>query len=416
MPAFNLEHERQRIQEAGLEFGSKVNSVKDNLRTLVAERTEAPSYFKLHVKENAVTADGYEHRGDLNSSFTKSEEEAQSSAIAERFRLETEGFNKAKKEFWNLPLYSTVLLFSPPPDMAIKGYAGYSMAYFYHIMPGKTSDEREIKAVAWVNRFDKEDQVSILDAFSEKKDIKPCEQSILTSPVTAKGAVSDTQSFKTLWSMVQKVYHDKKYANFICPPATVMEQYLLNGEELMKNKHLELDLMVDEIAKQLSLGASQDQIIDKFNIMLGLADRELLHKNWGHVDAVRMVPPGDSKLTFPQAQVLFDRNKHLGENVRKTETPCGPSGGMRKTTVTSIVSGISGQSTPVNNWSFTVKRENSAPFSVLNFGNNNLRVRDFEFDQPGPCRMCMKDVTCGPCQICESCNDKIDIQELSTGE
>jgi len=41
-----------------------------------------------------------------------------------------------------------------------------------------------------------------------------------------------------------------------------------------------------------------------------------------------------------------------------------------------------------------------------------INARDFEFDQPGPCRICEKDVPCGPCKICESCNDKIDLKEL----
>lgn len=38
-------------------------------------------------------------------------------------------------------------------------------------------------------------------------------------------------------------------------------------------------------------------------------------------------------------------------------------------------------------------------------------TRDFEFDQPGPCRLCERDVPCGPCMICEACNDKIDAGE-----
>lgn len=41
------------------------------------------------------------------------------------------------------------------------------------------------------------------------------------------------------------------------------------------------------------------------------------------------------------------------------------------------------------------------------------KERDFDFDQSGPCRLCGKDAPCGPCKICESCNDKIDINEIA---
>lgn len=34
--------------------------------------------------------------------------------------------------------------------------------------------------------------------------------------------------------------------------------------------------------------------------------------------------------------------------------------------------------------------------------------REFDFDEAGPCRLCGKDVPCGPCKICETCNDEID--------
>jgi hypothetical protein len=30
--------------------------------------------------------------------------------------------------------------------------------------------------------------------------------------------------------------------------------------------------------------------------------------------------------------------------------------------------------------------------------------QDYEFDQPGPCRICGEDVPCGPCKICAACD------------
>jgi hypothetical protein len=54
------------------------------------------------------------------------------------------------------------------------------------------------------------------------------------------------------------------------------------------------------------------------------------------------------------------------------------------------------------------KKESNDIFRSINFP---VKERDFEFDQKGPCKLCGKDVLCGPCKICELCNDKIDIQE-----
>lgn len=41
----------------------------------------------------------------------------------------------------------------------------------------------------------------------------------------------------------------------------------------------------------------------------------------------------------------------------------------------------------------------------------SIKNREYKFDQSGPCRLCGEDVPCGPCQVCESCNDKIDQEE-----
>lgn len=41
----------------------------------------------------------------------------------------------------------------------------------------------------------------------------------------------------------------------------------------------------------------------------------------------------------------------------------------------------------------------------------STKQRDFEFNESGPCRLCQRDVPCGPCFICERCNDSIDMSE-----
>lgn len=41
----------------------------------------------------------------------------------------------------------------------------------------------------------------------------------------------------------------------------------------------------------------------------------------------------------------------------------------------------------------------------------STKQRDFEFNEAGPCRLCGRDVPCGPCFICERCNDSIDSSE-----
>ncbi len=62
----------------------------------------------------------------------------------------------------------------------------------------------------------------------------------------------------------------------------------------------------------------------------------------------------------------------------------------------------------------TVRQESNDIFRNLNTSPKTVtKDRDFDFDQPGPCRLCERDVPCGPCKICESCNDKIDVKELS---
>lgn len=52
-------------------------------------------------------------------------------------------------------------------------------------------------------------------------------------------------------------------------------------------------------------------------------------------------------------------------------------------------------------------------FKSLNYKKIDKKQRSFDFDEPGPCRLCGSDAPCGPCKICMSCNDKLDASEMS---
>src|SRR3989344_8334193 len=285
MPAFNLEHERRRLAEQGMSPDVRVGSTRDNLRTLVFERTHMPSFFALTVKGENVTSIGYEHRGDLNNTFIKSEEEAPTERIAKRYALETQGYRQVREQFFVLPLHSTIMLFSPSPDKPIPGYPGHTPIYFYHILPGKKDDEREIKALSWDTWFSKDDQAQILDGFNPDTKVLPTEQSILTSPVSVKGG-EGTESFYMLWNSLRDYFKQKRYTHFSIPPAFLMEQYLLHGSELMRNQYLDLDIMIESLAQRLAKGASRDEIADDFDTMLGTGDKILLHKDWGRQESL----------------------------------------------------------------------------------------------------------------------------------
>lgn len=61
----------------------------------------------------------------------------------------------------------------------------------------------------------------------------------------------------------------------------------------------------------------------------------------------------------------------------------------------------------------TSQPESNDIFKSLNYKKGERKVRKFEFNEPGPCRMCGRDVYCGPCKICEGCNDRIDANEIA---
>ena len=350
MPAFNLEHEQRRLAEQGMPDSAKVPSARDNLRTLVFERTHTPSFFVLTARAGKVTSVGYEHRGDLTNTFAKSEEEAQTARIEARYALENKGYRKASEQFFELPLHSTIMLISPPPNEPIPGYPGHTPIYFYHILPGQTQDEREIKALSWDTWFTMEDQAQILNGFNPDAWVLPTEESILTSPINVSGK-EGTQSFHMLWEALRDYFRKKGYTHFAVPQGVLMEQYLLHGEELMRNQHSELDVMMESLAQRLAGGATRDEIADDFDIMLGKGDKDLLHKDWGHQQTIHMNVPRHTIPDRPPAFAVFQQNRYLGENVRQVMTFCGMSTGMKATPF-----GSPKTEAQVNTWSFTVKK------------------------------------------------------------
>lgn len=331
MGAFNIEHEQRRLKEKDIRSEDCVKSLEHQLRSLLAERTETTNPFTLEADKDEVRAVGFGHRGDLNLSYKKSVEEAPSEKIARRFHLENDGYNKAKEYFFKLPLYSTVLLFSPPPDTKIEGYPGYSLAYFYHILPSddaKDKHKRTIKALSFINRFTKEEQASILNSLGCENVAKPKESSILLSPVGVYGLGKDTKSFETIWNTLEREYKKEK-KDFFMPSFKTMEKFLLNGEELWNNKYETLATMISEIGKMISNGATEEELKDKWSIMLNLADQELLHKDITTEAHNKRDYSSFYDYSHSQQGLIFDQYKHLSFEPRVAATSCGSSGGMK---------------------------------------------------------------------------------------
>lgn len=326
MPAFNLDDERKRLREPGLSQQAKTDSTRDSVRTYLMERTGAPSYFRLEANPEAVTAVGYEQRGDLDNSYAKSVQEAEKDDIAKRYRLENEGYAEVKKQFFDLPLYSTIMLFSPSPDVPIPGYPGHGMTYFYHILPHAEKKKRVIKALAIKNYFTKDEQAEILTTIGAKAQVSPTEEGILRTPVAAYSGTEDAGSMGMLWEKVDEVYSRRpREADFPRPSFNVLKRYMLHGKELWDKKHQALSLMTEDMAKRIIRGESDENLAKDWDIMLNLADKELLHE-----DVSPALPGEDMVLrVIPDREtVIFDRYRHLSFAPRRMPTPCGLSAGL----------------------------------------------------------------------------------------
>lgn len=327
MSAFNFEHIHQRVAEPGVT--NLLTSVADEIWTLTSERMGPGmlSPFVQQATSNTVTATGYEHRGDLSKSYSLSLEQAPEAIIAIRYALEIAGYEKAKQLFFNLPPYSTVLLFSPPPEdtggrFRELGYASHSMAYFYHILPGENENTRTIKSLTCMHRLSMEEQAQILNNLYGEDVVKPTERSVLLNPMGISVLTEDTASFKLLWSEIEKVYN-AKHRDFILPPLKLAEEMLLNGRELQKSRDKVLALMIDELAQEIAMGKSEHEIRTRWNIMLNLADSRRLSQDFStnKKETTSLEP-----LSIYQAQAIFMHYQHLDYEPKQIATACGLSG------------------------------------------------------------------------------------------
>lgn len=335
--SYNIQYEHNRLAEEGFIEASRRISLVENLRAEIAERVQMVNPFELHLNASQVTAKGYEHRGDISSTFKKSEDVAEEQGrdpVAKRFALENEGYEAAKKEFATRPLFSTVALFSPAPRVPIEGYPGYNLMYFYHILPGEKPDTRTIKALALINRFDKREQAEILENIERGKPVSPTEEDILLSPrgIDSSSVIPDTTSFRTIWKEVENVYK-RKERDFKIPSVDVAESYLLFGEMAWKHRHAKIQTMMESIAQSIEYGISEndEDLQERWRILLNLADRELLHADFSeHMPVVNVRL---QRVENADARVLFDAYAHLNGDVRQTTTSCGASGGIGKKSI-----------------------------------------------------------------------------------
>lgn len=333
MPAFELDFDRNRIAEmqaAGMARDVQIQSVATNLRTYNLERTGVPSPFELQVDNGRVQQAGYEHRddGDLDASYKKSEETATESRVEKRYALENKGYGEVKKKFFELPIGSTILLMSPPPDESIPGYPGHSNAYFYHILPdsGGNPKKRTIKALTWVNYFDLDEQAEVLNELGAEKAVTSAEASILSQPVYASGSEGSTESFRLLWERMGRLYQSRRRPeNFRYVPFEIAEKHLLYGKELWEKQHQALARMTTNLAQRLVNGESDEELADDWDIMLNLADGELLHKDISDQLSEKSFVIDE---TVMPGRVIFDHYAEYSYAPRVVATPCGLSAGL----------------------------------------------------------------------------------------
>ncbi|CAN5203039.1 hypothetical protein BH11PAT1_BH11PAT1_5010 [soil metagenome] len=324
MAAYNLENEQRLLTQLGnIPFEKKVLYVQDQLRATVAERNNATNHFSLVAEKSQTIADGLSEYGDLT--FKKSEDLAPTDRIAMRYALENLGWESARKKFFELPLYSSVLLFSPPPTIKIEGYDGGSMAYFYHILPHEDGDpeKRTIKALTWMHTLDKQEQAHLLNTLERDVagPIAPSEESVLLHPVWIKGDVDGTRSFRKLWKVVEDMYHNKQ-RDFLLPDRETAEEQLLHGDKVWRDRYRDLSDMTREIALDIVGGATALELKKKWRIMINKGDEDMknpyaIYKK----DQEFVTTKANNKGT-----VIFEEYNHLNKEIEMRATPCGLSG------------------------------------------------------------------------------------------
>lgn len=349
MAAWNHEHERSRLSEAGVTRERGLSSTQQQLWSLLAERTEDLNPFDLEVDlalhgQGEVTAEGFSHRGDLSNSYQRSVQAAENETIVRRYQLENQGYEKARELFFDLPLYSTILLLSPPADVPIKGYGRQSMACFYYILPGEGENKRIIKSLALTHYFSQEEQAAILNNFLIREKVVPREESILLSPICIYGfGKDDRESLRIIWQEMEGVYSQKP-RDFWLPSFEIIEEFLLHGEEIREREHPALSQMISEIAVWYASGDFPADFASKWKIMLNLADKELLHRDVSEkktVDGQMVSATSTQKLfyfnnsfyrsDFERGEIdgtIFSYYQELNYEPRVVATQCGPSGGI----------------------------------------------------------------------------------------
>lgn len=173
--------------------------------------------------------------------------------------------------------------------------------------------------------------------------------------------------------------HPPTAAEFLANPI-LFDDASISSEQIHKMFHREHEYMetsdFEEIWKEIKTSPFVKNYLQRkdarsFNAILNFADEvwENLKKKKrgkGYRDYT------SSPLTFAEKREMEERK------IRQTITPCPGKSGA----------------------------DISFPFSVSDFDY------DYAFDQPGPCKSCGMNVSCGPCGLCRTCDIKIRREEI----
>ena len=245
----------------------------------------------------------------------------------------------------------TIVWFSPPGDEK-DGYGKYGFAY-----TGKVGEDFvEMTAI----RVEDPKITDFNDASKALwgEDYKEA-QSFLSSP-----KVVDIE--------------EDKVRNFIHGNFEIKNQ---NGKEIFSRALKEMDRAINDLAKRVANGQEKDghagfHVIENMSIEL---------KN-------RFEQETQGNIIFMQDLQMPDLDVAITLEKYKTPPPA--------------VKGSCGMSS---------RTQSNEIFRNIMFNQDSPITgggRDFDFNTSGPCRLCERDVLCGPCKICRSCNDKIDSKEL----
>lgn len=165
-------------------------------------------------------------------------------------------------------------------------------------------------------------------------------------------------------------------AEFLRHPIKI-ENPSVTAEEIHKTLHKEHDYMTELDFNEIWIGVQSaveryllNRDANSFNAVLNLADRV-----W---DSQKKRKAGESYTDYTNYIPTKEKLRDLGdEPVRQAPGGCPGKSGA-----------------------------DESPYSVSEFAD-----MDYKFDQPGPCKKCGEDVSCGPCGICKPCDIKIRREE-----